>query len=70
MTRLVHDVAAVADEYAHLRAHPCACGAAWQLTRQAALEEAGAILDRLDVECAVCGARASFHFRLRASEEK
>jgi hypothetical protein len=64
MSRVVLEVAAVADEYTHLRAHPCACGAAWRLTRQAAMEEEGAIVDRLDVECAKCGARASFYFRL------
>jgi hypothetical protein len=60
-------VDSVAEEYQHLDRQGCACGGRYRPRFQALLEDdAGHRYDRLEAECARCGARRTFLFDISA----
>ncbi|MFN8627068.1 MAG: hypothetical protein U0587_13940 [Candidatus Binatia bacterium] len=62
-------VKSVGAEYAYLRAHPCTCGGAWRVERQAVMppSEDSVFVDSLSVRCEACGSESSVVFRLKQS---
>ena len=67
------EASCVSDEYAWLANHPCSCGGAWKVHKQAKMKAAALpshfVVDRLECKCARCRAASTWSFAIDTHSE-